>query len=68
MATKQEYAQLSLYVYNIGEGGNPLNRPDLPQGWTRLEYQPDNLLGLSYGVFYAFRHQCVAADRKLSHF
>jgi len=51
MATTQEYAQLSLYVYNIGEGGNPLNRPDLPQGWTRLEYHPDNLLGLSYGVF-----------------
>ncbi|MFN9010814.1 MAG: hypothetical protein ACK5XU_02080, partial [Pseudomonadota bacterium] len=39
---------LSLYVYSTREAWN---RPSLPSGWTRLEYKPDNLLGLSYGVF-----------------
>lgn len=48
MATTQEYALLSLYVYKAKEDKN---RPNLPSGWTRLEYQPDNSLGLSYGVF-----------------
>ena len=48
MATTQEYAQLSLYVYDTKKD---FNRPILPHGWSQLEYHPDNLLGLSYGVF-----------------
>lgn len=47
MATREEYALLSMYVYNVT---NEKNRPDVPRGWTRLEYHPDNALGLSYGV------------------
>ncbi|WP_096696135.1 VCBS domain-containing protein [Polaromonas sp. AER18D-145] len=49
MATTQEYALLSLYVYNVENDAE--NRPDLPQGWTLLENIDDNLLGFSYGVF-----------------
>jgi Ca2+-binding RTX toxin-like protein len=49
MATTPEYALLSLYVYDVEN--NVSNRPNAPNGWTELEYQPDNLLGLSYGVF-----------------
>lgn len=49
MATTQEYALLSLYVYNVKR--EDFNRPDVPRGWEPLEYHPDNLLGLSYGVF-----------------
>lgn len=51
MASKEEYAQFSLYVYDIKDGGNAENRPVLPNGWERLEYQRDNELGFSYGVF-----------------
>ena len=49
MATKQEYAQLSLYVYNVT--GTPENRPNLLVGWTALEYHPDDAIGFSYGIF-----------------
>ena len=49
MATKQEYAQLSLYVYDVKV--NPDNRPLLPNGWSRIEYHPDDAIGFSYGVF-----------------
>lgn len=70
MATREEYALLSLYVYNVT---NEKNRPDVPHGWTRLEYQTDNLVGLSYGVFqrsgtgeivlaYAGSNEKLAAD------
>ena len=49
MATQQEYAQLSLYVYKINDDANPLNRPELPStDWTRLEYHPDDSIGFSY--------------------
>ena len=49
MATKNEYAQLSLYVYNAT--GRLDNRPLLPAGWEELEYQRDGGLGFSYGIF-----------------
>ena len=49
MATTQEYALLSLYVYKVAR--EAINRPNLPQGWTFLEAKDDNLLGFSYGVF-----------------
>ena len=48
MATTQEYALLSLYVYRTK---SEKNRPQLPGGWAELERRPDNLLGLSYAVF-----------------
>lgn len=48
MNPKQEFALLSLYVYSTA---NPDNRPVLPMGWERLDYKPDNFVGLSYGVF-----------------
>lgn len=49
MATTQELAQLSLYVYNTAF---EVNRPALPSAdWARLEYHPDDLIGFSYGVF-----------------
>lgn len=48
MATAPEYAQLSLYVYKPAD---PLNRPNLPEGWESLEYHSDNVFGFSYGVF-----------------
>ncbi|MFH1871446.1 MAG: VCBS domain-containing protein [Pseudomonadota bacterium] len=52
MATKEEYAQLSLYVYDVSQiTGIPENRPLEPTGWERLEYQRDGGLGFSYGVF-----------------
>ncbi|MBI5907007.1 MAG: DUF2974 domain-containing protein, partial [Burkholderiales bacterium] len=52
MATKDEYAQLSLYVYDINpDRGRLDNRPLLPTGWEELEYQPDGQYGFSYGVF-----------------
>ncbi|MGH8858023.1 MAG: hypothetical protein ACREXG_08340, partial [Polaromonas sp.] len=52
MATEQEYAQLSLYVYNIAETAEQKNRPELPSAdWERLEYHPDDLIGFSYGIF-----------------
>ncbi len=49
MATTQEYALLSLYVYDVKD--KLINRPNLPTGWTLLEAKDDNLLGFSYGVF-----------------
>ncbi|MDP2066329.1 MAG: calcium-binding protein [Burkholderiaceae bacterium] len=49
MATTQEYALLSLYVYDVKD--DLINRPNLPTGWTLLEAKDDNLLGFSYGVF-----------------
>jgi Lipase (class 3) len=49
MATTQEYALLSLYVYDVTN--KRLNRPNLPVGWTALELHPDNVLGFSYGIF-----------------
>lgn len=49
MATKDEYAQLSLYVYNAA--GRDENRPLEPAGWEKLEYHPDGALGFSYGIF-----------------
>ncbi len=49
MATTQEYALLSLYVYDVAN--KVANRPNLPSGWAVLETKPDNLLGFSYGVF-----------------
>jgi hypothetical protein len=49
MATTTEYALLSLYVYDVENKVS--NRPNIPNGWTLREYKPDNLLGLSYGVF-----------------
>ena len=51
MATKEQTAQLSLYVYNIQRNANRDNRPNLPTAWERLKYQPDDLIGFSYGVF-----------------
>jgi hypothetical protein len=53
MTTTSEYAQLSLYVYNIQADADQDNRPLLPSPtiWERLEYQPDNSYGFSYGVF-----------------
>lgn len=52
MATKEEYAQLSLYVYDVElPAGNPENRPLLPDGWEQIEYHPDGVDGFSYGVF-----------------
>jgi hypothetical protein len=49
MATTQEYALLSLFVYQVKRDG--INRPNLPAGWALLESRDDNLLGFSYGVF-----------------
>ena len=46
MATTQEYALLSLYVYSVENDAE--NRPNLPTGWTLLEAKDDNLLGFSY--------------------
>lgn len=71
MPSKQEYAQLSLYVYNVT--GRPDNRPLEPAGWEPLEIHPDNLGGFSYGVFrrmgtseivlaYAGSNEKLAAD------
>jgi trimeric autotransporter adhesin len=51
MATKEQMAQLSLYVYNIQADAEQDNRPNLPAGWVRLSYQPDDLVGFSYGIF-----------------
>lgn len=48
MATKLEYSQLSLYVYNTAD---EQNRPLLPTGWTEVAYYPDDLVGFSYGIF-----------------
>jgi len=48
MATTQDYALLSTYVYNVRN--KPENRP-LLDGWTELELQADNAFGFSYGVF-----------------
>ncbi|WP_096696131.1 hypothetical protein [Polaromonas sp. AER18D-145] len=49
MASKEVAAQLALYVYNVTR--NLENRPELPDGWARLEYHPDDAIGFSYGVF-----------------
>lgn len=35
MVTKEEYAQLSLCVYNIKATGIEANRPLIPIGWER---------------------------------
>ena len=51
MATTQDYAVLSLFVYNVV---NRLeNRPQLPTGWTPVLGSPvkDDAHGFSYGVF-----------------
>lgn len=50
MATKEEYAQLSLYVYQTKD---LTNRPLLPFGWEEAEplHLDDSLTGFSYGVF-----------------
>lgn len=47
MATQQDYAQLSLYVYNTQES---TNKPLLSH-WEELEYHTDDAIGFSYGVF-----------------
>ena len=49
MATKEDCAQLSLYVYNVL--GNLINRPLVPKDWALLKYYPDDAVGFSYGVF-----------------
>jgi len=50
MAATQDYAFLSLYVYDVEERN--INRPLLPSGWTLAEpLHRDDLLGFSYGVF-----------------
>jgi RTX calcium-binding nonapeptide repeat (4 copies) len=55
MATTQDYALLSLYVYNVAlvdEPNNKSNRPLLPSGWELAEpLHKDDFLGFSYGVF-----------------
>ena len=51
MATKQEYAVLSQYVYQVRARTENINRPLLPPGWTERELQNDNALGFAYGVF-----------------
>lgn len=53
MATRAEYAQLSLYVYNVANTqGGQINRPRLPSAdWVAVEYIVDNVYGFSYGVF-----------------
>lgn len=63
MVTVNEAAQLSLYVYNIQRDAEQDNRPLLPSAdWVRLEYQPDNSLGFSYGVFQnAATHEIVVS-------
>lgn len=52
MTTPQEYAQLSLYVYNV-TGLPDENRPNPPKGWELdpEDYHPDNASGFSYGIF-----------------
>lgn len=47
MVTKEEYAQMALYVYQVKLEEN---RPLLP-GWERLQYDPTGFFGFSYGVF-----------------
>jgi Ca2+-binding RTX toxin-like protein len=50
MATTQDYAVLSLYVYTTLRPDD--NRPQLPTGWTLAEpLHRDDLFGFSYGVF-----------------
>lgn len=50
MVTKEEYAQLSLYVYNVI--GRLDNRPETPSSdWKVREYHPDDAIGFSYGIF-----------------
>lgn len=49
MATKEEYAQLSLFIYKVD--ANEDNRPLEPAGWERLQYEPNGAFGFSYGVF-----------------
>ncbi len=49
MATKDEYAQMSLYVYDAKALEE--NRPLEPAGWKRLQYEPAGFAGFSYGIF-----------------
>lgn len=50
MATTQEYALLSLFVYSVKNEAD--NLPILPDGWTLAEpLHKDNFLGFAYGVF-----------------
>ena len=49
MTTTQDYALLSLYVYNVEK---LFNQPLLPDGWELAEaIHIDDFLGFSYGVF-----------------
>jgi len=48
MATKEEYAQLSLFVYEVKADANQDNRPLLPAGWKLAEpLHTDGLDGLT---------------------
>ena len=49
MTATQEYAVLSLYVYDVRNRLD--NRPLLPTGWEELKLNKDDLLSFSYGVF-----------------
>ncbi|MCY7370057.1 MAG: hypothetical protein LH479_04105, partial [Polaromonas sp.] len=50
MASKEELAILSLYVYNVTARLD--NRPELPSAdWKVIEYHPDDAIGFSYGIF-----------------
>jgi len=49
VASTQDYAILSLYVYDVRE--DDINRPNLPAGWTEIELKTDNFDGFSYGIF-----------------
>jgi Lipase (class 3) len=59
MASTQDYATLSLYVYDVRE--DDINRPILPAGWTELELNTDNVVGFSYGIFQGPGNEIVLA-------
>ena len=59
MATTQDYAVLSLYVYSVLDGRN---RPRLPNGWSLAEpLYTDDTYGFSYGIFRGPGNEIVVA-------
>ena len=49
MATKEELAVLSLYVYKADD--QQINSPNLPTGWFELKPRTEGINGFAYAVF-----------------
>lgn len=51
MASRAEFAQLALLVYNAFVNEELSNRPSLADGWEAQDRHVDDDVGFSYGIY-----------------